>query len=78
MPFPTQVVEAAWNRSGGRCECKRPAHSHQHGRCGEKLRFEMRGGKKRGAWEAHKIDAFVGDVLSNCEIVCLDCFGRTS
>ena len=80
MAFPQLIVDAAWKRSGGICECKRSLHAHS-GRCNKSLFYENRGKDGAwGAWEAHHIVAVnVGgnDTLSNCERLCLDCHKKT-
>ena len=77
MAFPDNVIEAAWKRSGGRCECRRKSHNHSYGRCNKTLSFNNRGRTGWGCWEAHHINSNGGDVLSNCEILCWDCHSRT-
>ena len=37
MPFPESVKDAAFTRSGGRCECARKEDSHSQGRCATAL-----------------------------------------
>ena len=69
MAFPDGVVQQAWFRSGGRCECERTTHGHW-GRCNRQLRWDHRGWETSDSWEAHhKTAVNVGgqDVLSNCE-----------
>ena len=77
MGFPIEVVEAAWKRAGGRCECRRKTHEHYYGRCNKELVWENRGREGRGKWEAHHIVSGGPDTLSNCEILCWDCHSRT-
>jgi len=76
MVFPDSVVRQAWNRSGGRCECKRTQHNHS-GRCNRSLRWESRGKESPYGWEAHHVTAGGSDALSNCEILCQDCHKKT-
>ena len=54
-PFPESEVKKAWDRAGGRCECKRSNHSHS-GRCNRTLKWESRGKESESGWEAHHID----------------------
>lgn len=80
MVFPDNVVEAAWRRAGGRCECRRLSHNHPYVRCNKELVWENRGRDGRGKWEAHhrvSVDAGGADTLSNCEILCWDCHSQT-
>jgi hypothetical protein len=71
-PFPIIVVNAAWERAGGHCECAAPGHGHE-GRCNLKLVKPMRGGRNLGAWEAHHIDPDGEPVLENLLIMCMNC-----
>ena len=77
MAFSDEIVEQAWNRAGGKCECRRQTHGHDYGRCNKQLVWENRGREGRGAWEAHHINANGGDMLSNCEILCWECHQQT-
>ncbi len=77
MSFPENIVMQAWQRAGGRCECRRSNHDHYYARCNKELVWENRGREGRGAWEAHHINSYGGDSLSNCEILCWDCHKRT-
>ena len=80
MAFPKTVVDDAWKRSGGKCECTRTSHGHS-ARCGKNLCYENRGKDGAwGAWEAHhRVSVASGgrDILSNCEMLCLDCHKKT-
>lgn len=80
LVFPDSVVEAAWKRADGCCECRRRTHNHPYVRCYKELVWENRGREERGKWEAHhrtSVDAGGDDTLSNCEILCWDCHSRT-
>ncbi len=68
-PFPDSVVEAAWVRSGGRCECERSSHNHGK-RCPTKLNKASRGKETSMGWEAHHTNSNGEPILSNCEILC--------
>ncbi len=76
MAFPESVVKQTWDRSGGRCECKRTTHGHS-GRCYRILLWTSRGKETSYGWEAHHIVAGGSDTLSNCEILCQDCHKKT-
>ena len=78
MAFSPDVVERAWERADGRCECKRTNHGHFL-KCSKQLVWENRGRSagERGSWEAHHISSTGGDTLSNCEILCWDCHSKT-
>jgi len=68
--FPGSVVDEAWIRSGGKCECTRTTHSHI-GRCNKMLLKSARGDRNGFfGWEAHHISSTGGDTLSNCEMLC--------
>ncbi len=77
MSFPDSVVEQAWNRAGGRCECRKLSHSHGTGKCGNQLAYAIRGKDGPGRWEAQYKIRTGGDLLSNCEILCWNCFKRS-
>ncbi len=80
MAFPDDVVRQAWERAGGQCECRRRTHAHFYTPCGKILIWQKRGQAAAGGWDAYKADVSMGEVLSNCEILCSDChrgvFGR--
>jgi hypothetical protein len=80
MAFSQTVIDQAWKRSGGMCECRRSKHEHGT-RCGKTLSYANRGKTGQwGCWEAHHItavDAGGDDTLSNCEILCCDCHAKT-
>ena len=75
--FSEGVVNAAWLRSGGRCECRRVSHGHPAIRCAQRLIYGLRGSELAGGWEAHHINSNGGDMLSNCEILCQQCHKKT-
>ena len=76
MAFSYEVIKAAWERSGGRCECERKICGHV-GRCNKPLELLACGmDNVPGGWEAHHIIAEASggpDTLSNCEILCSPC-----
>lgn len=80
--FSKEVIDAAWNRSGGKCECTRVSHAHG-ARCRTKLNKASRGKESPQGWEAHHKNSNGPGTLSNCEILCQDChkgtqsFGRS-
>jgi 5-methylcytosine-specific restriction endonuclease McrA len=71
MAFPQSVIDALWERSGGRCECRRTSCGHA-GRCNVPL--------TSGNWQAHHIvsvQAGGTDTLSNAEALCIPCHQNT-
>lgn len=78
--FTEKIVELAWKRSDGRCECTRTGCGHGK-RCNKMLVWSNRGkDTERGSWEAHHIVSVKSngsDALSNCQILCTDCHKRT-
>lgn len=79
MAFSISVVDAAWRRSGGRCECRRTTHGHSvpHGAV---LVAVNRGRDGIGAWETNhrtRVESGGDDSLSNCEILCWTCHRAT-
>jgi hypothetical protein len=77
MVFSDEVVEKAWRRADGKCECRRKSHGHSYIRCNKQLAWNNRGREGRGKWETHHRSSGGGDGLSNCEILCWDCHSRT-
>ena len=78
MVFSSTVVDQAWRRAGGKCECRRDTHNHNYVRCNEQLVWTYRGRDyARGCWEAHHRIAGGADSLSNCEILCCECHKST-
>jgi hypothetical protein len=74
MTFPESVVEQAWRRAGGRCECRQGRlHSHLQTRCDEHLIRENRGRSGGGGWEACRISTLHGYTVTNCQILCWHC-----
>ncbi len=73
MAFPENVVKQAWDRAEAQCECRRRAHPHFYLPCGRSLVWDNRGKAGPGGWDTHPVNSFGGDVLSNCEILCMDC-----
>jgi len=68
--FSEDVVEQAWTRSGGYCECTRTTHGHI-GRCNKVLLKSNRGDRDDPfGWEAHSISGLHKDSVSDCEILC--------
>lgn len=80
MAFSDDVIDAAWDRSDGHCECRRTTHNH-NGRCPRILIKSLRGRDVPGGWEAHHKTATIlgdNDTLSNCEILCQLCHKATA
>lgn len=74
--FADSVIEEAWERAGGRCECKSSTHGHM-GQCIEIISKEDRGdASKQSSWEIRRINESEGYALSNCEIVCRNCYEK--
>ena len=74
--FPDSVVLAAWQRAGGKCECKRISHGHKTPH-GIRLNWGSRGKETDLGWEAHHTNANGPAILSNCEILCQPCHKKT-
>jgi 5-methylcytosine-specific restriction endonuclease McrA len=76
VAFPESVVREAFNKVSGRCRCTRKNHHHFFSSCAKQLDWNERGKETPTGWEAHHIMAeYVGgkDILSNCEILCIEC-----
>lgn len=81
MAFSEIVVEAAWHRSGGRCECRNGRCGHFVWGCNKPLDRNARGDDfSAGGWEAHHVVPLKEggkDTLSNCQILCIPCHKAT-
>ena len=77
MAFTDYIIEQAWKRAGGKCECRRWTHKHSVVKCGKELVRANRGKEGQGRWEIRRIDKAAGDTLSNCEILCADCLKQS-
>jgi hypothetical protein len=77
--FSETIIERAWARSGGICECEREGHNHR-GRCKNSLIKSQRGDKySYFAWEAHSKSGYFLDDVDDCEIICLEpCYRLTT
>jgi hypothetical protein len=73
MAFTADIIERAWNLSGGQCQCERTFHNHV-GRCKKKLTYKNRGNRNsKTGWQVHsKSGANIG--LADCEILCYECY----
>ena len=71
MAFSDATKDAAFARSGGRCECGRTTHGHA-GRCPTSV-------TRYGAQYHHVVsqDAGGSDGLGNCEVLCTPCHQKT-
>lgn len=79
MAFTQDVINQAWRRSGGTCECRRKEHSHPLGRCN--LQLDPNNKLPGYLWNANHLTAqrldSSSDGLSNCEILCIACHKAT-
>lgn len=79
MGFSTLIIEQAWERAGGCCECERNYHEHQSThKCSQPLVWDKKNQPgEKGAWFAHhKIATINGgsdEDINNCEILCHEC-----
>ena len=70
--FSDEIVDKAWERSGGYCECEDVVHGHS-GKCHKLLLKSSRGDRDNiFGWEAHSISGLHLDSVSDCEILCWD------
>lgn len=78
MAFPQEVIDAAWRRAGGKCECTRQCPKHSGYRCNRIL--DPSNQKPGMQWHAHHTvsqDAGGPDTIENCEILCIECHKNT-
>ena len=68
MPFSVGVKDEAFERSHGRCECRRPMHAHKSGRC------EHAVGRHTAQYHAvEEGESGVADTAKNCRVLCAHC-----
>jgi hypothetical protein len=76
LHFSERVIEKAWSRAGGRCECTSRNHWHS-GRCNGILIRSFRGEKENSyGWETYCKNGSTGEP-SDCEIYCIKCYLAT-
>lgn len=73
VSFSADVVKAAFIRSDGECECVKNNHNHS-GRCNNLITYNMKGMDLPGGWEVYQIDSNKPPVVTNCRIICMECF----
>ena len=80
MKFPEHIVQQAWERASGYCECNRNYHCHKEDNqpCKETLVWEHKDREGiKGSWYAHHIIPTANggpNEVSNCEILCYECY----
>lgn len=74
MAFSEETKDAAYERAGGQCECRRRDRLHPGGRCPKLLK---RHGKKTHFNHRHAEHLGGSDGLDNCEVLCRRCHERT-
>jgi hypothetical protein len=68
--FSDHIIEQAWKRVEGKCECKLVTHGHT-GRCNKVLRRSFQGDRNGSyGWQAHSISEEHLNTASDCEILC--------
>ncbi len=78
MSFSPEVINAAWKRAGGRCECILATCPSHGGRCNKALDPQNR--TEGMKWHAHHVvsqSAGGSDGLQNCLILCVPCHEHT-
>ncbi len=69
MAISEKILRAAWERSGGRCECRNERHGYGE-RCSHSLLWNMRGAESAvGAWSPVRRTTWGTDVLANMELL---------
>jgi 5-methylcytosine-specific restriction endonuclease McrA len=77
MAFSQEVINQAWRRAGGKCECTLGACNH-NGRCNKMLDPQNKIEDRK--WHAHHIisqEAGGSDTVDNCRILCVPCHEKT-
>jgi len=80
MAFSQSIVDQAFTRSRGFCECTRATHHHPTLWCAALLMYQNRGRYGLGSWEANhinRVESDGADSISNCEILCWPCHTAT-
>jgi hypothetical protein len=79
VTFSDDVLRKAWERAGGKCECRARTHAHGFRTCDELLSWDKQGQPGPGGWWPHATAGDTGDntALSHCEIICWDCYLQT-
>ena len=78
MAFSSDTIWEAWKRVKGKCECIHVNHKNESVRCNAYVDYTKQGMKGKGSWVPHHKIKTKGDDLSNCEILCWDCYSRES
>ncbi|MFZ5596625.1 MAG: hypothetical protein ACOY31_06395 [Bacillota bacterium] len=71
-PIPEYIIEQAFYRSGGRCECNNASHGHD-GKCSALILKAMRGITGTGGWDARLVDPDGPAAPENLLILCSNC-----
>ena len=67
--FSEEIVEQAWRRSGGKCECELSGHGHT-GKHNIMILESSRGRDSPYGWEAHSVTGSHLNTASDCRIFC--------
>ena len=77
VQFLEDIVKKACGRANGYCECTRFFHEHE-GRCNRVLQDNKRGHKDTWyGWQAYSISGRYFQSISDCEILCWDCYSKS-
>lgn len=77
MAFSQEIINQAWHRAGGKCECMLKNCGHSS-RCNKVL--DPKNSIPEKKWHAHHVvsqEADGHDGLSNCQILCIACHENT-
>jgi hypothetical protein len=70
------IIDEAWKRSGGYCECTLTSHDHE-GRCKKLICKFFRGEADELGWEVHSLSGKPLDDISDNIVMCSGCFSQT-
>ncbi len=76
MELSDDVVKAAWEKAGGKCQCKNEKCEHKNRRCNRVLVWQHRGKGGWGVWQARVKGS--GKGYGEVEILCWKCYKRTT
>ncbi len=70
--FPSAIIQGAWRRTGGKCECSFSVHGHGP-KCNKVLQWHLQNSSAEGGWFAVEKSPGAPPNLNNCIIMCNEC-----
>jgi len=72
MQISEDLLKSAFEKAGGKCECRNEKHDHRKRRCNRNLFWNNKGKGAQGVWEARVRGKGIG--VGDVEIVCWKCY----